>query len=83
MLIETSNETTLHGFLVGAEVAANGPSAEDIANKLADSLQFVEHVGRIDVDYLGTADPDTGEVTLSEDLAQEVLNDSPETVRES
>ena len=43
----------LWGFLCGVEIAEGGPTTEYICNKLADSIQYVEGVGRIDVECLG------------------------------
>ena len=45
-------EIQLHGFVVGAEMIES-VSPQAVVNKLSDALQFVEGVGRIDVQYLG------------------------------
>lgn len=52
MLQNQNEQTTLHGFIVGAELTP-GVDLQQVVNKLGDALQFVEGVGRIDVEYLG------------------------------
>ena len=42
-----------HAFLVAIEVQEGGPTHEQIELKLADSVAWVEGVGRVDVNYLG------------------------------
>lgn len=64
MLTETSKlPTRLLGFLIEVQVAENGPDPQTIADKFADALGFVEHVGRVQVDYLGMKSED-GKETL-------------------
>ena len=47
--------TSFHGFVVGVEIEEK-VTLQEIVNKLADSLQFLEGVGRVDVEYLGQVD---------------------------
>jgi hypothetical protein len=47
-------DVVIHGFLLGVEVEENGPtSPEQIAARLADSLAFMEGIGKVDVEVLG------------------------------
>lgn len=57
-----------HGFIIATEVEA-GVNLEHLANKLAESIQWVEGVGEIAVDYLG-------EIELYDDETDHAVMDS-------
>lgn len=42
-----------HLFLLDVQVADGGPTPEAIANRLRDSLFYMEKIGEIDTSYLG------------------------------
>lgn len=53
--IDKDNQLTSHGFLIAVEVAAD-VSIDHLQNKLSDALQWVEGVGKIEVEHLGELD---------------------------
>lgn len=49
--------TSPHGYLVCVEIEDAGPTTpEQVSLRLAGELNFMEGVGRVDVDYLGKID---------------------------
>ena len=56
----------LYGFLVGIEIEEGETTPEHVANRLADSVSFIEGVGRCNIESLGeiTYDAETA-VSLS------------------
>ena len=53
MLQRRNSPLLLQTFLIEAEVEEDGPDHVEIAQKLADSLMWVEGIGKVTVDYLG------------------------------
>ncbi len=43
----------INGFLVAVEISKDTITADEIANRLADSLSFMEGTGQIEVSHLG------------------------------
>lgn len=62
MLKQENGSTTIQGFLVGVEVEDTSTvTPQQIAERIADSLTFMEGVGRVDVEKLGRIEVEDGE----------------------
>jgi hypothetical protein len=54
MIQHKDAKLALHGFLVGVELEVGGRATpEQVSLRLAESLSFIEDVGKTDVEYLG------------------------------
>lgn len=64
-MLKTTNQTRDHAFLIAVELE-DTTSPEDVSNKLAGSLTWVEGVGKVDVEHLGEITSYNEDEALSE-----------------
>lgn len=58
MLQPTDDHTSSVGFFVTVERAVDGPSDDTIAQRLGDALAWVEGIGNVEVECVGTMEDD-------------------------
>lgn len=63
-----------HGFLVGVELE-EGVQIDPIMNRLADSVSWIEGVGRVEIEHIG-------ELDINKSLEEEVLDAMVTEVKE-
>ena len=51
--INNPGKITINGFLIAVEIE-EGTSIEQVGNKLADAVSFMEGTGQVEVNHLGT-----------------------------